>query len=271
MLFSRNTWIFVQFILWIVYCMSYFHLHVFVWMTSCLLVSYDKFLAMRLVNEFFHFSKVESVSTFFSPRPLLSNWYYCVIWCISGEKTPFVRKKSTSGKPALCFESTQFTSSLPEVFLVKRVLEICSKFTGEHPCRSVISIKLQSNLFEITLRHGFSCKVAACFQNTFFQEHLWVSASVNLRWLARLKFSKCDLSKVLVRKYRKKLLLTTIFIENTFFILVTMIISLEKVSCNVLFYALILLFCTKACVILKLRYERLYLLYQQLIINNYNI
>ena len=33
---------------------------------------------------------------------------------------------------------------------------MCSKFTGEYPCRSVISIKLQSNLTEITLRHGCS-------------------------------------------------------------------------------------------------------------------
>ena len=29
------------------------------------------------------------------------------------------------------------------MFLGKGVLKICSKFTGEHPCRSVISIKLQ--------------------------------------------------------------------------------------------------------------------------------
>ena len=43
-----------------------------------------------------------------------------------------------------------------EVSLRKRVLEICSKFTGEHPCRSVISIKLQRNFFEIALRHGCS-------------------------------------------------------------------------------------------------------------------
>ena len=40
-----------------------------------------------------------------------------------------------------------FRSSRPEVFLAKGVLKICSKFTGEHPCRSVISIKLQSNGF----------------------------------------------------------------------------------------------------------------------------
>ena len=45
-------------------------------------------------------------------------------------------------------------SSHSEVFLGKGVLKICSKFTGEHPCLSVvISIKLQSNFVEITLRH----------------------------------------------------------------------------------------------------------------------
>ena len=33
-------------------------------------------------------------------------------------------------------------SRTPELFLGKRVLKICSKFTGEHPCGSVISIEL---------------------------------------------------------------------------------------------------------------------------------
>ena len=47
-------------------------------------------------------------------------------------------------------------SSRSEVFLVKRVLKICSKFTGEHPCRSGISIKLLCNFIEITLWHGCS-------------------------------------------------------------------------------------------------------------------
>ena len=47
-------------------------------------------------------------------------------------------------------------SSHPEVFLRKDVLKICSKFTGEHPCQSVISIKLQSNFIEIALWHGCS-------------------------------------------------------------------------------------------------------------------
>ena len=42
------------------------------------------------------------------------------------------------------------------MFLGQCVLKICNKFTGEHPCRSVISIKLFCNFIEITLRHGCS-------------------------------------------------------------------------------------------------------------------
>ena len=49
-----------------------------------------------------------------------------------------------------------FRSSHPEVFLEKGVLKICSKFTGEHLCQSVILIKLLCNFIEITLRHGCS-------------------------------------------------------------------------------------------------------------------
>ena len=41
----------------------------------------------------------------------------------------------------------------PKAVPKKIVLKICSKFTGEHPCRSVILIKLQSNFIEIALRH----------------------------------------------------------------------------------------------------------------------
>ena len=43
----------------------------------------------------------------------------------------------------LCFSNTQKQS--PRGVLGKGVLKICSKFTGEHLCRSAISIKLQSN------------------------------------------------------------------------------------------------------------------------------
>ena len=51
-----------------------------------------------------------------------------------------------------CFLRLIFTGTL----LGNGVLKICRKFTGERPCRSVISIKLQSNFIEITLRHKFS-------------------------------------------------------------------------------------------------------------------
>ena len=44
-------------------------------------------------------------------------------------------------------------SSLPEVFLVKSVLKICSKFTVKHPCRGMISIKLQSILRTHSKKH----------------------------------------------------------------------------------------------------------------------
>ena len=55
-----------------------------------------------------------------------------------------------------CFSSlkTSSRSSRPEMFLGKGVLKICSKFRGEHPYRSVISLKLQSNFIEIALWHG---------------------------------------------------------------------------------------------------------------------
>ena len=49
-----------------------------------------------------------------------------------------------------------YRSSHPEVFLIKGILKICSKFTGERPCRNVISIKLLCNIIEITLRYGYS-------------------------------------------------------------------------------------------------------------------
>ena len=47
------------------------------------------------------------------------------------------------------------------MFLKKDVLKICSNFTGEHECRSVISIKLLCNFIEITLRHRCSPEAAS--------------------------------------------------------------------------------------------------------------
>ena len=59
------------------------------------------------------------------------------------------------------FLTTYCRSSRLEVFLKKGVLKICSKFTGEHPCR---------NFIEITLRHGCSpVNLLHIFRTPFFK------------------------------------------------------------------------------------------------------
>ena len=49
-----------------------------------------------------------------------------------------------------------FKNIPPEIFLGKEILEICSKFKGEHPWRSVVSIKLLCNFNEIAFWHECS-------------------------------------------------------------------------------------------------------------------
>ena len=59
--------------------------------------------------------------------------------------------------PLQCMSSSR--SSRPQVFLEINFLKICSKFTGEDQCRSVISVKFSSclsNFIKITLWHGCS-------------------------------------------------------------------------------------------------------------------
>ena len=90
-------------------------------------------------------------------------------------------------------------SSPPEVFLRKGVLKICCKFTGEYPCRSVISIKLQS-----FSAWGFSCKFAAYFQSTFSQEHLWRTASLVIHFWFLQKICKGG-------KFMKILIITLVY------------------------------------------------------------
>ena len=65
--------------------------------------------------------------------------------------------------------------SHPEVLLREAVLKICSKFTAEHPCRSVISIKLLCNVIEIALRHGCSSPVNLqhIFRTRFLKNTSW--------------------------------------------------------------------------------------------------
>ena len=52
--------------------------------------------------------------------------------------------------------SSNIRNSPPEVFLRKDVLKKCSKFTGENPYRSAISINLRGNSIEIKFRHECS-------------------------------------------------------------------------------------------------------------------
>ena len=72
------------------------------------------------------------------------------------------------------------------MFCKKDVLKICSKFTGEHPHQSLISIKLQSNIIEITIRHGCS--------------------PVNLPHLLRTPFSKNSSGWLLVASVLSKII-----------------------------------------------------------------
>ena len=55
------------------------------------------------------------------------------------------------------------------MFSGKNVLQICGTFTGEHPCRSVISIKVLCNFIEITLRLScFPVNLLHIFRTPFF-------------------------------------------------------------------------------------------------------
>ena len=72
-------------------------------------------------------------------------------------------------------------SSPSEQFLGKGIQKICSKFTGEHPCRSGMSIKLHCSFLEIALRHGcFPVNMLHIFRTRFSKntsEGLFLSIS----------------------------------------------------------------------------------------------
>ena len=70
------------------------------------------------------------------------------------------------------------------MFLRKSVLKICSKFTGERPCRSAISIKLQNNFIAITPRHRFSpVNLLHIFRTPFLRNTLaWLLLKIHKFW-----------------------------------------------------------------------------------------
>ena len=78
--------------------------------------------------------------------------------------------------------------SIPwEVFLWKGILKISTKFIGEHSCRSVISIKSQSNVIEITLQHGCSPVNLLHIFRTLFPKNTagWLRRCFRLLWVVQ--------------------------------------------------------------------------------------
>ena len=73
------------------------------------------------------------------------------------------------------WKSSQKSSTIQKqpsriVFLGKAVLKLCTKFTGEHPCQNLISIKSQINFIEIALQHGSSSvKLLHIFRTPFLR------------------------------------------------------------------------------------------------------
>ena len=92
----------------------------------------------------------------FSYNSQVQSMYSCFAFCQSENQivmlfVPYFQKCINALQELYGFDQFSLIisrSSRPEVFLGKAVLKICSKFSGEHPCRSAISIKLQTALLK---------------------------------------------------------------------------------------------------------------------------
>ena len=106
----------------------------------------------------------------------------------------------------------------PQVILGKGVLKICSKFTGEHPCQSVISIKLQGN-FDLRpaalLKRDsdmFSCEFCNILKKSFLQNSfletekvcscMYLSKIFPANNLYNLGFGVCHVHTICQGQYR---------------------------------------------------------------------
>ena len=77
-----------------------------------------------------------------------------------------------------CFPSQNITknvetyqSPMRDLIIEHHLLKICSKCTGEHPCQSLISIKLLRSFIEIKLRHECSPVSLLCIFRTPFTKN----------------------------------------------------------------------------------------------------
>ena len=117
-----------------------------------------------------------NTSTPFSHRD--NKWYYRDKSCLEGDTVDNITKhdglhlvsresKYIVDNASSCIDLV-FTSQPYLEAAIKGLLKICSKFTEENPCRSVISIKLQSSFIEIALRHVWSpVNLLHIFRTTF--------------------------------------------------------------------------------------------------------
>ena len=71
----------------------------------------------------------------------------------------------------------------PEVFYKKDVLKKFAKFIGIHLCQNLFFNKvagLRPATKKEILAQVFSCEFSKIYKNTFFREHLWMTASINI-------------------------------------------------------------------------------------------
>ena len=96
------------------------------------------------------------------------------------------------------------------MFVKKAVLQICSKFTGENSCESVISIKLLHNFTEITLLH-----VLLCICCIFAAHSIWRMPVGDCFWISNvIKLVKMILKSQWYFAYLNNPLLLKLFFNN---------------------------------------------------------
>ena len=96
------------------------------------------------------------------------------------------------------------------VILGKGVLKVCSKFTGEHLRRNAVSVKLQSNLIEITLRLGCSpINLLHIFRTPFLK-----NTSVRLLLMIKTAHLENIISTSAIKTLKKSMQLVIDYIQS---------------------------------------------------------